>query len=389
MDIITAILILLGSSIIAGTIFEKFGLPDVAGQILSGVILGPAVIGLIQPSSSLFSISDIALFFLVLLLGLEVTSKALTTNPMKNIALSLSSFVFPVTIMFVISYLLLGFEMVPAVILSVGIGVPSISIVSVLLRHYSLVGTEDGNKIMTSVVISDILAFIALAAVYNAHDIYHLLLLIITIIIFISLLLMAARLLRNYHRHVIDFFSSLASGKYGETSVFAIVILLGLVIASFLQFIGISFVLGAFFAGMLLEEFVMGKGVFRTLVRTFRRINGSFFIPLFFSIAGATTMVPNLSYIAILIILIVVSAASSAGFTSYIGKKAFKKLQPLSAMSILGGRGAIGIIIGNIAFLAGLINIQLYSVIVLGTVVMAVFFSAFIRPKFKHSKRRR
>jgi Kef-type K+ transport system membrane component KefB len=383
MELIISILILLASSIIVGAIFERFGLPEVVGQILSGVIIGPAVFGIVQPSDSLSAISEMALFFIVLLLGLEVTSKTLTSHSSKSLALSVNSFIIPAIAMFVISYLFFGIPLAPAIIVSIGIAVPSISIVSVLLTHYSLLGTEDGDKLLSSVVISDMLAFITLAAVYDSFNPYLILLLVMIITVFIISILLTAGLLRRHYRGVNRFFADLNKKKNGETTIFAIIIILGLIISSFLQVIGITFVLGAFFSGMLIEEFIVGKAVFRTLVRTFRRINTSFFIPLFFSIAGLAIQLPGFDYIIILVALVLTSALFSSLFINSLSKRSFKSLKPESAMSILGGRGAVGVVIATVALSEGLINIPIYSIIIFGTIILSLTFPVFVKPKFK------
>ncbi len=383
MEIITSILILLVSSIIVGEIFDRFGAPEVIGQILSGVILGPALFGVIRPSGALSAIADVALFFIVLLLGLEATSRTITQRFSKSLALSLSSFVIPTIIMFVMAYWFFGFSLVQAIIVSIGVGVPSISIVSVLLTHYSLVGTEDGDKILSSVIISDILAFVTLASVYDSFNPYLILLLAVLTTTFILGILYVAKLLRRHYRIISRFFTELNARKNGEITIFAIVIVLGLVIASVLQMIGITFVLGAFFSGILIEEVVVGKKVFRTLIHTFRRINASFFIPLFFSIAGLATQLPSPSYILIIAALVLADIIFSSLSTNYIGKKAFKTLKPESAMSILGGHGAVGVIIATVALSDGLITVPLYSIIIFGTVVLSLIFPSLVKPTFK------
>jgi Kef-type K+ transport system membrane component KefB len=381
MEIIISILILLASSMITGFVFERFGVPSVVGQILSGVILGPALFGVILPGSSLSAISDVALFFIVLLLGLEATTKTLTSHPSQSLVLSASSFIIPVIIMFIIAYLFFGLLLVPAIIVSVSIGVPSISIVSVLLMHYSLIDTEDGDRILSSVVMSDIIAFVTLAAISDSFNPYLIVFLAALITIFIIGILLVARLLRRHYRGISSFFTRLSTSENGETIIFTTIIILGLVIASFLQLIGITFVLGAFFAGMLIEELVVGKKVFGTLIRTFMRINTSFFIPLFFSIAGLATQLPDLSYIFVLVALVLASIIFSSLFTSHTGKRVLKTLKPESAMSILGSRGAVGVIIATVALSEGFINIPLYSTIIFGTIILSGVFPSLVKPK--------
>ncbi len=387
MDIITAILILLASGIIAGRVSNKFGIPEVAGQLLVGFILGRAVLGFVVPSQSLTSIADIALFFIILLLGIEATYKTLTSNPSESTVLSFGSFVIPVIVMAAISYFVFGFNVVQSIVVSMGVGVPSISIVSVLLRHYSLIGTEDGDKILSSVVISDILAFTTLAILYKSTNIMNIFFLVATLLIFIVIMLIIARLLRRHYKFVRKFFQSLSKRRDGEGLIFAIVILLGLGIASILQLIGVTFVLGAFFAGMILEEFVVGKKVFGTLTRTFKRLDDSFFIPVFFTIAGAAATLPSLGGITVLIVLTAASAIFSTALVSFFGVEVFRKMKASSAMSILGGRGAVGVVIGSIAFAGGLIDASVYSIIILGTLILAVFFSVFFKPKAKRGSK--
>lgn len=73
MDIIIALLGILVFSLILGELFEKFNLPAVAGELISCVILGPAVLNWIQPNEVLNGFSEVSLFFIVLLIGVEVT----------------------------------------------------------------------------------------------------------------------------------------------------------------------------------------------------------------------------------------------------------------------------------------------------------------------------
>ncbi|MCL4399275.1 cation:proton antiporter [Candidatus Parvarchaeota archaeon] len=379
MEIIISILILLSVSLVVGQIFERFGFPSVIGQILSGVALGPALLGVVLPTASLTSISDISLFFIILLLGIEVTTRNLTSYPKQSSILSLSSFILPMVLMGSVAYFWFNLDLAKATIVSVAMAVPSISIVSVLLMKYGLVGTRDGDRILSSVVISDILAFIILSSVSRSLTIYSFIELISFISVFIVFILMIARALRKHSKIISRFFRSLSERKDGETAIFATVIILGLLIASLLQLIGITFVLGAFFAGILIDELVVGKDIFRKLIHTFRRIDESFFVPLFFSIAGATAILPNSSYIFFLLVMITMSSVISTLLTKLFSERHFDKLSVLKSMSLLGSRGAVGIIIASISLSSGIINLSLYSVIIFGTLLMSIIFPSLMR----------
>ena len=76
-DIIWQILIVLATAAIVGEIFRQFGLPSVAGELLSGLILGPTVLGVVTFNPQIGAISTISLFFIIFLIGLELNTEIL------------------------------------------------------------------------------------------------------------------------------------------------------------------------------------------------------------------------------------------------------------------------------------------------------------------------
>ena len=77
MSLIVAILLLLVVSRVAAELAERVGQPAMIGEILAGLILGPALLGLIHESPELTAIADIGLLMLVLLAGMEIELKQL------------------------------------------------------------------------------------------------------------------------------------------------------------------------------------------------------------------------------------------------------------------------------------------------------------------------
>ena len=138
MDIITEVLIILALSILIGEIMESKGFPNVVAAMIVGIILGPAVFNYISPNPVLAGISDISLFFIVLLIGVEVTTELLTKYNKTATSLSVGSFGIPFLLMIAFSVLIYNIQIREAIILSLSISIPSISIVSVLLLRYNL-----------------------------------------------------------------------------------------------------------------------------------------------------------------------------------------------------------------------------------------------------------
>jgi Kef-type K+ transport system membrane component KefB len=375
MEIILALLALLAFALILGNIVERFRIPTVVGNILSGILLGPTVFGFLKYNSSLSGIAEISLFFIMLLVGIEATTELLTKHIRSAVVLSVSSFILPVSIMILIAALIFHLGFTEAVVTATAIGVPSISIISVLVMRYNLLETEDGARIVSSVVLTDIIAFMILAAIgISSVPIY---IVIVSVFVFLLVLLFVDKIIRRHAFFIRKKLMREYRTKGGEELIFAGIILVGLIGSAVLQVAGITYVLGAFFAGLLIRDVIVGKKVYGILKRTFNRITTSFFIPIFFSIAGLQVILPT-HYLGLMTLLIVVSGSVGGILSYFAGMKLLKRLRPASATALLGSRGAVGIIIANIALLQGDINAELYSIIILATVILSVVLPALI-----------
>jgi Kef-type K+ transport system membrane component KefB len=378
MEIIVSILILLGLGLVLGQIFEQFRFAAVAGEILGGFILGPAVLGVIRPTAELTSISEIALFFIVLLIGIEITTSLITNNYRGAVPLTFFSFGVPVVLMLALLHFFFGNTMATSVIVAVSIGVPSISIISVLVKRYGLLQNSSGQIILASTVFSDLIAFIALSAFLNQKDF---LFKIAAILLFIVALFVADFFIHRNSAALVRVFSRLHATEQGDRVIFGVIIILGLVAATFFQLIGFTFVLGAFFAGMIISEVILGQQILGILTRTLNRMNDSFFIPVYFTIAGLNVIFPTPFFIVVLASLLLITGGAVAILTRWIAPRIAPEMPPGRLMGFMGSRGAVGVVIAGTALGAAVISYDLYSVILLGTVIMALFFPLFTREK--------
>ncbi|MGC8609717.1 MAG: cation:proton antiporter, partial [Thermoplasmata archaeon] len=126
------------------------------------------------------------------------------------------------------------------------------------------------------------------------------------------------------------------------------------------------------FAGILVHEASVGQRFFRVLSNTTKRINDSFFIPLFFSIAGLSVERLSISIVPIIVPLLVSSLIIGAGLTYYLSSHIIKDMSRKDVFAITGGRGAVGVIIATIAYQASLISVEFYSIAILATVIISI-----------------
>src|ERR1700674_1492980 len=72
-----AMLIVFGSAKLLAELCERFHLPGIVGEIVAGIVIGPAMLGWVAPNETLTALSDLGVIFLLFSVGLEVKAHEL------------------------------------------------------------------------------------------------------------------------------------------------------------------------------------------------------------------------------------------------------------------------------------------------------------------------
>ncbi len=372
LDLINSILILLAIAMGLGVIFDRYNLPEVVGAITAGIILGPAVLSLITPSAELSTLSILALFFIVLQIGIEASADIFSRNMGYITAFAITSFIVPFAIMSTGSFFIFGLPYFESVSVSLSVSIPSISITSVLLVRSGIIKLDDGLRLLGGVALSDVIGFIIFVSFHRAF--LGLIADSASLVVFVILLYLLDNYLKSKSEHLVKGLTKFrGSGK--ESLVFAAVIMMGLAVSSLFEYIGITFVLGALFSGLIIHQNSVGEEIYGVLQRTFQRINNSFCIPLFFSISGLEVTLIPFTAVPYMIFLIAISSLIGGYFALQFSRKFMKNVTPQISLGIFGGRGAVGIIIASIALSDGFLSSTYYSLAIFSTVIMAVIFT--------------
>ena len=379
LDIITEVLVVLAAAVLVGELFEQIGLPSVAGELLSGLVLGPTVLGVVSFGPQTAAVSEIALFFVVFLIGFEMTTQTVRSHIASSLVVSGTSFVLPFAILAAAASFLLPFGFTADLLVSLAVGVPSISIVSVLVMEYDLVQKETGQIILSSVTITDIIAFVAFAGA--SETLGGTISVVVLTALFLGAFAFVDWLLNSRPDAFRDLLKQVSDVTRREELSFALLIVGGLLVAVILQGIGISYILGAFFAGLIIHDGLVGKSAFRRTADALAKMNRAFFIPVFFGLAGVEASFPasQSGLLVALAVLLVLSIVPATVLTFYAAKAVLKVSEeggPRNIAFILSGRGAVGIVIASVALGGGLLGGTAYSLVVIGTVVVSVIVPA-------------
>lgn len=383
-EIILEVLVVLASAILVGEAFEQLKLPSVAGALLSGMVLGPTVLAVVAPDPELQGVASVALFFIIFMIGFEMNTKTLGKQMTQGVLLSLTSFIVPLVLALAVGLVVFPFDRVVVFIVTLAVSAPSISIISVLVMQHNMLEERSGAMILASVTFTDIVAFVLLEA--TSSPVRTTLTVIVETGIFIVAFI-AVDWVLNYRpaatRHVIGRAGRLAKS---EEISYAALILVGLTVAAIFQSIGLSYIIGAFFAGLIVHDGLIGRKSFKEVSETFARINGAFFIPFFFGFAGveADLTGPGLLLIPALAAVLAVSLGVGTAFTYYVAKNVLRFSAAGMAKQVavtLGGRGAVGIVIASVALSTGAIDAVAYSLIVVSTLAASLIVSVLLGSK--------
>ncbi len=374
-DIITSTLIVLATALLLGELFERFCLPSVAGELLSGMILGPTLLGVVTTDTAISAVSSIALFFIIFHIGFEMKTQMVKGKLGGVALLSLTSFFVPLFLTVFASQVLFPFSTQDDLILALAISVPSISIVSVLVLQYDLLKTSTGQIVLSSVTVSDVIAFIILAGIVRSIERTEIIALEVGV--FVVLFVLVDYLLNRRPRALKELIAR-ASGIFRrEDFAYAFLIIVGLTISVIFQAIGLTYILGAFFAGLIVHDGLIGRKPFQRVSDTLSTMNNVFFIPLFFGFAGLEVSLIGLNaiYYAELAVILILMMVVGVALTYYVSKKLLQEkhnLSPKQVAAISAGRGAIGIVIAAVALNEGILHRTGYSLVLLSTLVISL-----------------
>ena len=152
--------------------------------------------------------------------------------------------------------------------------------------------------------------------------------------------------------------------------MFAIFFVFILIFASLTESIGLHFIIGAFFGSMLISKKLVGEKHLKSIHNTTNGMANGFLSPIFFAGIGLEFQFSAINHFELLLVVILISFISKI-IGGYIGSK-FAKLNNRMSLAIgvgLNGRGIMELVIANIAYKAGIISIELFSILV----IMGVF----------------
>ena len=378
-SVLFQLFVLLLATKLGDEVFKRLGQPALVGEILGGVLVGPAVLGWYQITAETSLFAQIGAVLLLFEVGIhtrigEVARVGGTALGVATLGVALT---------FAGGYLLggaLDLSMTGRIFLAASLTATSVGITTGALRSFGALATQSGRVILGAAVIDDVLAMLIVAVAVGASDgevsAGRILLLLGLAAAFIGIVVVGGTGLLRTRR------SLLTDPRFAETPFLpGMILMLGL--AALAAQIGLAAIIGAFLAGM-----VVGESSERHALETETAPVAAFFTPFFFGFVGAQIdpaafgSLPTLGLLAGVTVLAI--ATKFAG--SFLGALRSGRNRAVLIAWGMVPRGEVEIIVAGLALTAGAIEPDLYAVIVGMVVITAILVPPLMGPLVRRAE---
>ena len=377
---------------IFGELFAHIGIPSVLGELFAGIVLGPSVLGWIEPNAVLHLLAEIGIILLLFEVGLETDIRRLAQAGRNASVLAVVGAALPFAFGFATAHYLFHLSTLISLFIGGTLTATSIGITLRILKDIHQSQGEIAQVVIGAAVIDDILGVILLVFVYDyavneTMSFDRTLKVTGMIIAFLLLAPVVAKgisaLIRQYHHHH-------RVPGFLPTIVIALILL-----CAFLSHeIGAPEILGAFAAGLALSRrFFLPFGLsLRTDPRFLEAIDHNMrpivqlFTPIFFVVVGLSL---DLSQLALdnrafwvmsgAFLLVAVVGKYIGGLVTVQRCAANKMLLGVSMIP----RGEVGLVFAELGRSQGILDNNLYAVLLMVIIVTTLVPPFLLKWMFK------
>lgn len=280
-----------------GLATRKVQMPQVVGALLAGVLLGPAMLGILTETDFLHNVAEIGVIVLMFCAGLETDIKELKESGKASFVIAMIGVIVPLIGGFATAWFFnrpgiiesdaVGSTFLQNIFIGVILTATSVSITVETLKELGKLKTRSGNAILGAAIIDDVLGIIALTLVTSMADstvkISTVLLKIVGFFVFSGIVGFL------FYKIYKKWTESAEKGLRRHAIMAFVFCLLMAYVAE--KFFGVADITGAFIAGLIISN--TGKSPF--LQKKFDTLSYMLLSPVFFASIGLKVVLPKMS----------------------------------------------------------------------------------------------
>jgi Kef-type K+ transport system membrane component KefB len=373
---------------VVGLLFRRIGQPQVMGEMVAGILLGPSFLGAIAPGASarlfpaaslgfLNSISQVGLLVFMFLVGLELNPRLLRGRGHTAVVTSHASIVVPFFLGALLSlhlYPRLSDSSVTftgfALFMGAAMSVTAFPVLARILTERRLTRTRVGTVAIACAAVDDVTAWCILAVVVAIvrttgadHGLPPWATIVGSAVYVVAMVMVVRRALAPLERRFER------DGRLTQ-DMLGLVLLVALGSAWVTEALGVHALFGAFLAGAMMPK---GEGFVHALTGKLEDVTVVLLLPLFFAFTGLRTrigLVEGAEMWGFCALIVVVAVAGKFGGSAVAARlTGMRTREALAIGALMNTRGLMELVILNIGLDIGVISPAVFAMMVMMALV--------------------
>lgn len=359
-------------------ITQKIKMPKVLGGLIAGIVLGPAMLNIVQNSTILEALSKFGIILIMFLAGMETSIKKFISNSNKYVIIATIGVIVPLVLGTICSLIYVQ-DLKTNLFFGAVITATSVSITVETLIEMKKIKSSVGLAILGAGVVDDILGILFLTIIMNSGNLQMktFTLIIIKVMLFFVMAIVLGLLFFKV-------FEKIEQKDIKTEQMPTYSIAFALILAYIAEILGVSGIIGAYIAGLVIGNTEKGRKVRKKLDLVVHMI----FSPIFFASVGLnlTTLsfsLPVWAFIIIFTVITIISKIIGNGLGAKIcGYSKDKSIQIGIGMAT---RGEVALIIANEAKKTNLINEEIFSIVIITVMLVTLITPILLHYSFKRN----
>ncbi len=389
---------LLGAAHVLGALAGRLGQPPVIGEIVAGLLLGPTILGALAPgfqawlfpregpaAIALNAVVALAVALLLMVAGMRVNLSAVWRQGRAALAVALAGLLVPLLVGGLLAWLMPGWWGTPlqgmpnlfAVFFGTALAVSALPVIAKVLLDMDLFQTDFGMLVLVAATVNNLLAWLIFSVVLGGqaggHSITY------TAALTVGFVILTMTLGRWAADRAMPWLQAHLAWPGGILGFLVVVSLAG---AAATESIGVHAIFGAFLVGVALGDSDHLREHTRHIVHEF--VEG-ILAPVFVAAIGLeVNFITKFHPWLVLRVLILGMSVKVLGCALAARLAGTRGAEAWAVGWAMNARGELGIVLGLLAWQAGVIHEQLFVALV----TLAVVTSAIAGPVLKRLIRR-
>ncbi len=394
-DFFLILLIILLTARVFAELAARLKAPSVIGELLAGVVLGPSLLGWIEPIEAIKLMAEIGIILLLFEVGLGTDPRQLARAGPKSLVVALAGFGLPCLLGFSLGYWVFGLSLLVSLFIGGTLTATSIGITARVLTDLKRHHAPEGQIILGAAILDDVMGVVLLALLYEFSigggvTLGNVGKVIMFVATFFILAPVAAKLMSAIIKHI-----NTATEIPGliPTTIVSLVLFFAWLAHS----MGAPELLGGFAAGLALSRrFFLPFGTalhadpsFAEYIETEMKPIIHLFTPIFFVMVGLSLNLREIDWSSPFIWVF----SMALMIVAIVGKLAGPWLirEPWPTRWIIGTamipRGEVGLIFAELGRESGILNNEIYAgmiIVIALTTVLSPFAMKGLYGRFSH-----